>query len=225
MPDAHQRTSPGLTGAGEPAGAVGPGQAGADPPVSEEPAPVDVAEETDDIRRDLKKEAMSAEHLLTHFPKNEYSSACQRARLRRRPIGTRSEKVERAETFGDIIICDHIVASRDEAEGLLSDKTAMAVYDMATHFTACYPPSNRRAQMMPAEHCSTFVDQTGISIMSTPTTAERYGRPSTCSASRRELLRLESTRRTLTLKEGTRPSWEGLALYLKPPAFPVVSGL
>ncbi len=53
--------------------------------------------------------------------------------------------MERADKFGDIITCDHIVASRDDAEGLLSDKTAMTIYDMASHFTACYPLKSKRA--------------------------------------------------------------------------------
>ena len=102
--------------------------------------------EVEDVetRRNLKNEAMSLTHLLTHFPKNKYCSACQRARLRRRPIGTGAAHVK-AVGFGDIITTDHIIASREESEGILGEKTALTIYDMATHFTACYPLRTKTA--------------------------------------------------------------------------------
>ncbi len=94
----------------------------------------------DDKRRNLQLGALTVEKLLSHFPKNKYCAACQRARLRRRPIGTaRQDKGDKAVEFGDVITCDHIIASKDEAEGLISDTTALTIYDLGTHFTGCYP--------------------------------------------------------------------------------------
>ena len=149
VPRKPHPASSGLTGAGVPVCVGGPGDAGADPIAVPPPAVAgpDVAVvEDDDTRRNLKLEALSLEHLLTHFPKNKYCSACQRARLRRRPIGVvRQDKGEAAVEFGDVITCDHIIASKDEAEGLLTDKTAMTIYDMGTHFTGCYPLKTKGA--------------------------------------------------------------------------------
>ena len=149
VPQKPHPASSGHTGAGVPVCVGGPGDAGADPIALPPPAVAgpDVAVvEDDDARHNLKLEALSLEHLLTHFPKNKYCSACQRARLRRRPIGVvRQDKGEAAVEFGDVITCDHIIASKDEAEGLLTDKTAMTIYDMGTHFTGCYPLKTKGA--------------------------------------------------------------------------------
>ncbi len=134
--NSHLPASFGWAEAGGSVGVDGLGQAKAVTPAALELVPGDVVEDDVDTRSNLKLEALSVEHLFTHYPNNKYCSACQRARLRRRPIGVRSEKVDKAEKLGDIITCDHIIASRDEAEGLLSDKTTLTIYDMATQFTA-----------------------------------------------------------------------------------------
>ncbi len=60
----------------------------------------------------MKLEAMSTYHMLTHTPKNPYCTACQRAKMQRKPHRKKKQPIaERmeAEEFGDVITGDHIV--------------------------------------------------------------------------------------------------------------------
>ena len=40
--------------------------------------------------------------------------------------------------FGEIVTADHIIASTDEAEGILCERTALGVYDLGATTTDCY---------------------------------------------------------------------------------------
>ena len=60
--------------------------------------------------RDLREEAVSIAHLMTHFPKNPFCEACRRARLRRKANRRRKERVVDAEVpqvFGSSVTLDH----------------------------------------------------------------------------------------------------------------------
>ena len=70
----------------------------------------------------LKKEALSARHLLCHRPFNHYCAICRAMRARRRrhkrklvPLWTGLTK------FGEMVTGDHIVAQPTPAERVLAD--------------------------------------------------------------------------------------------------------
>ena len=54
-------------------------------------------------------------------------------------MGFNSETTEKPVGFGDIITTDRMIAPREESEGILGEKTALIIYEMTPHFTACYP--------------------------------------------------------------------------------------
>ena len=79
-----------VVGCGESSGSRGPGTAPSsssrdvppDPPVVEEAPPPPEAEHREDrVKRDLKMEAKSLSHLMTHLPKNPHCEICQRAKM------------------------------------------------------------------------------------------------------------------------------------------------
>ena len=68
---------------------------------------------------ELRREALTARHLLTHLPKNPFCSACQRAKAQRR--GARRVKVRNLrkapEKFGDETTADHWIAKNEVSRG------------------------------------------------------------------------------------------------------------
>ena len=62
-----------------------------------------------DPRRDLRAEAISNKHLLTHQPKNRYCKACTQCKMQRTPCrrGASSNCGTKPEKFGDICAFDH----------------------------------------------------------------------------------------------------------------------
>ena len=109
-------------------------------------------------KRDLKKEAASKEHLLSHVPSNPYCEACQIAKMQHVPHGKRKgvELGERPKEFGDQITADHIVVSSEASvgigfvagnEGLTENQTcALVIKDRATGWIGCYPLPNKSAE-------------------------------------------------------------------------------
>ena len=66
--------------------------------------------------RDLKAEARSLRHLLTHHPKNKYCEVCKVAKLTRRPAKRNKAKPDdRPTQFGKIGNADYIVAQSKES--------------------------------------------------------------------------------------------------------------
>eukprot|EP00972_Heterocapsa_arctica_P073342 10831532-Heterocapsa_arctica.AAC.1 len=58
--------------------------------------------------RDLKADALSREHLLTHIPKNVWCKACQRAKMNAKRARRKANKAERmAEIRFGMVILDH----------------------------------------------------------------------------------------------------------------------
>ena len=90
------------------------------------------------------KEAKSLKHLLTHFPKNPYCTACQRAKIRRKRAESHVFE-KRPTSFGEIVTADHIIANSEEAEGILGERTALCVYDIGSKMTDCYALKNKSA--------------------------------------------------------------------------------
>ena len=94
---------------------------------------VPVVEDTpleNDGRRDLKAEAVSLEHLITHTPFNGRCSSCLRAKMLRKPARRIEHDPALApKKFGDLVNADHIIAHSDEAMGLTGERDALAVVD------------------------------------------------------------------------------------------------
>ncbi len=96
-------------------------------------------EEEDQPIRDLRKEAKSLQHLMTHMPKNKYCRACQRAEMQEKPCRQQSGLGPPPTYFGEHITVDHIVAHSEEAQGVTGDLDALAVYDRGAKYCECFP--------------------------------------------------------------------------------------
>jgi hypothetical protein len=71
------------------------------------------------VRRDLKREADSLEHLMTHIPMNPHCAACQRAKKQhRRYCKHKGKKGHRAKKFGDHCTGDLFVCTDREDKGI-----------------------------------------------------------------------------------------------------------
>ena len=89
-------------------------------------------------RRDLKLEASSLRHLLTHLPKNPHCPSCQQAKMRQRYSHKGAFKRE-IDKFGEIITCDHVVAKSMRMQGLGGEGYGLSVRDLCTGMIALYP--------------------------------------------------------------------------------------
>ena len=96
--------------------------------------------------RDLRAEAKSLRHLLTHTPYNPYCEACKVARMTRRPARTQHKEPEqKPKKFGDLGNADYIVAQSDESMGLTGERDALAIVDRGTDYTDCFPLMSRNS--------------------------------------------------------------------------------
>ena len=87
-------------------------------------------------RRDLKLEAKTIRHKLTHKYFNKYCDDCQRAKAKQRQRGRKSlARVKRhVREFGDVITADHVDMSTLHNEGLTGATDALVILDVATRF-------------------------------------------------------------------------------------------
>ena len=131
------------------------GPAGGDEPPAEPPdRVVDPADqvEADELERpvgtgrtteELKAEARSLSHLLTHLPKNRYCPTCMQAKAQPPPQRQERNKPENrskrppARTFGDEVTCDHWFAANDVSRGLHGESVALTLRDRATNWVEC----------------------------------------------------------------------------------------
>ena len=96
--------------------------------------------------RDLREEAVSIEHLMTHFPKNPYCDACQRARIRRKANRRRKEPREMADkSFGKSVTLDHTYAHTETMEGIDGSLDMCIIYDVGTEKIDAYPARSKNA--------------------------------------------------------------------------------
>jgi len=93
--------------------------------------------------RDLKAEAVSIEHLMTHLPKNPHCTSCQRSKMQRKPCRRGAGLGKRPKNFGDQVTADHIVTYSDESQGILGQKAALVIMDRATGYLECYALSGK----------------------------------------------------------------------------------
>ena len=101
-----------------------------------------------DPRRDLRAEALSTKHLLTHQPKNRYCKACTRCKMQRTPCkrGASSNYGAKPEKFGDVCTCDHIIAYDELSKGINGEQEALVLVDIATGWMFGYPVKTKSAK-------------------------------------------------------------------------------
>ena len=120
----------------EPAPAEPLGEAGVEEPGGDEE---DEDEDAAPPNRDLRLEAVSLQHMLTHHPKNPWCAYCTRAKMPRvhcrNKGGTGGPP---AVAFGDSVTADHIVLNDDESAGIGGMKYILVVYDRATRWVDAY---------------------------------------------------------------------------------------
>ena len=97
------------------------------------------AEDSDPPGRDLKAEAASREHMMTHMPKNKWCPACQRAKMQHKACRRGSSLGPVPESFGDQVTADHIISRSTASQGLTGEKNALVLLDRATGYIECYP--------------------------------------------------------------------------------------
>jgi hypothetical protein len=104
----------------------------------------------DPVDLSLKAKAVSIDHLLTHFPKNPYCSACQRAKVQSKPAMRQGppDEDERPQNFGDQVTADHMIVAQGgnplEA-GPGGENVALVVLDRATNWIGAYPQKGKNA--------------------------------------------------------------------------------
>ena len=113
--------------------------------------------------RDLREEAVSIAHLMTHFPKNPYCKACLRARLRRMANRRRKgPKLNIAPAFGSCVTLDHVYAHSEEMEGIDGSLDMLVCYDIGTEKIDAYPAKSKdhedTYQAVPDFRGSTYLD-------------------------------------------------------------------
>ena len=100
----------------------------------------------DDGKRDLKAEAVSLEHMMTHTPYNVHCPSCVRAKMLRR-LARRvvHDPAAMPNKFGDLVNADHIIAHSDEAMGLTGERDALVVVDRYSEYVDCFPLMTKTA--------------------------------------------------------------------------------
>ena len=94
--------------------------------------------------RDLRAEAKSLKHLMTHLPKNPYCDACQRAKM----VNVKSFRHEGIEgyeftKFGEHITLDTMVLHGLTNRGINGETDAIVFYDFGTGWIDAVPVKSR----------------------------------------------------------------------------------
>jgi len=113
----------------------------ADPLISE-----DEDEDVDpDIRRDLKAEAITLKHLMTHLPKNKYCPYCRWAKAIAKHARKRGHRREEGlpKLFGQLVTGDHWLSKDGRSLGLNGEKFALLLYDIGTKIIYCDPQGSK----------------------------------------------------------------------------------
>ena len=93
---------------------------------------------------ELRKDAISPEHLFTHRPKNPYCETCKRAKMMR-PYATRKggSRHVKSNKFGDHIVADHVIMKRSVETGVQDEHVMMVVKDVYTQYRYAYPSDSK----------------------------------------------------------------------------------
>ncbi|CAE7620794.1 JNK, partial [Symbiodinium sp. CCMP2592] len=94
--------------------------------------------------RDLKDEAKSIRHLMTHLPKNPYCDACQRAKMENvKSFRQDSPRDKGFEKFGEHVTIDTMVLHGLGNRGNNGETDAVVFYDLATEWLESVPVKGR----------------------------------------------------------------------------------
>ena len=100
----------------------------------------------DDGKRDLKAEAVSLGHMMTHTPYNVHCPSCVRAKMLRQPARrVIHDPAAMPKKFDDLLNADHIIAHSDEAMGLTGERDALVVVDRYSEYVDCFPLMTKAA--------------------------------------------------------------------------------
>ena len=116
----------------------------------EEPMPMegDVAEDDIEVSRDLREEATSLSHLMTHMSKSVWRPSCQRAKMQQKPHRRGASLGPPPEHFGEQVTADHIVIMNESAFCRNSERDALVVMGRATKWIECVM-TNPLTKLMP----------------------------------------------------------------------------
>ena len=98
--------------------------------------------------RDLRREALSINHLMTHVPKNPYCEACRVAKRQFRPHlrgGAQRVRRDPPERFGDEVTADHIIVRAAHSQGIHGEQTCLVIADRATGYWDAFPLVDKTA--------------------------------------------------------------------------------
>ncbi|CAE7040332.1 JNK [Symbiodinium sp. CCMP2592] len=94
--------------------------------------------------RDLREEAKSIRHLMTHLPKNPYCDACQRAKMENvKSFRQDSPRDKGFEKFGEHVTIDTMVLHGLGNRGNNGETDAVVFYDLATEWLESVPVKGR----------------------------------------------------------------------------------
>ena len=88
------------------------------------------------VRRNLKEEAISLQHLMTHMPKNPWCSTCMRGKMQRK-MHRRKTKVVSKEKFtkwGQCLTADHIITRNKRSLSFMGHKAAIGMLDLGCNW-------------------------------------------------------------------------------------------
>ena len=103
--------------------------------------------EENNPRRNLREEAMSLNHLLTHKPFNIYCDACNLGKMRKAKKFVGSYQASRQPTkWLDLVTADHLVAKNGGMEGITGDLDALVVKDLYSKVKVLLPVRSKTGE-------------------------------------------------------------------------------
>jgi hypothetical protein len=107
------------------------------------PPPAPPAGDARPAKRDLKAEAESLEHKLSHIPKNIHCDTCVRSKMKNANSGSFQREPK---AWGDISTADHLDARKKEMVGLIGEREALTVKDLYSGLRNIYATKTKSAE-------------------------------------------------------------------------------
>ena len=83
--------------------------------------------------KELRLQAHSLQHLMTHLPKNRFCVYCMRAKLNKQGARRKHRPdAERPTRFGQCVTCDHMITKDVLSQGIDAERYCLTFYDDAT---------------------------------------------------------------------------------------------
>ena len=112
------------------------------------PPPAPPAGDARPAKRDLKAEAESLEHKLSHIPKNIHCDTCMRSKMKNAKSKHGSFQRE-PKAWGDVITADHLDARKKEMVGLIGEREALTIKDILSGLGNIYLTKSNSAEDTP----------------------------------------------------------------------------